>query len=274
MARRRFLVVILAAVLLRLGPGLGVGAFGPCGRARATSRSAAGTAYSGNFPDPTVLRVGTTFYAASTTIAALSLPMTTSRDLRTWMPSAVAAPRPTRARTTRCRRCRVGPDEDERAGQGVLADVGSVPGRACRRATRGARTPCPQASDGRRCISVAQGGNPLGPFVDRTTAPADLRDQGRDRPADLPGPWRDVDALQVGRRTGPPGGAPDDRVRRRRSRPAAATSGCWPRAWRGRARTVENPAMIRFRGRLYLFYSANDFAHREVRHRLRPAARP
>ncbi len=29
----------------------------------------------------------------------------------------------------------------------------------------------PQASDGRRCITMAQGGNPLGPFVDRTTRP-------------------------------------------------------------------------------------------------------
>ena len=38
-------------------------------------------------------------------------------------------------------------------------------------------------------------------------------------------------------------------------------------AWEGS--TVENPAMIRFHGRLYLFYSANKFAHREVRHRLR-----
>ena len=37
-----------------------------------------GTPYTGNFPDPTVLRVGNVFYVASTTVGSLSLPMMTS----------------------------------------------------------------------------------------------------------------------------------------------------------------------------------------------------
>ncbi len=40
--------------------------------------------YRGDFPDPTVLRVGRVYYAYSTTIAGLNLPVMTSRDLVHW----------------------------------------------------------------------------------------------------------------------------------------------------------------------------------------------
>lgn len=44
----------------------------------------AGQPYRGDFPDPTVWRVGGRYYAAPTTVAVLNLPVTTSTDLRTW----------------------------------------------------------------------------------------------------------------------------------------------------------------------------------------------
>lgn len=45
-----------------------------------------GTPYAGDFPDPTVLRVGSTYVVASTTTSWLNLPVMTSTDLRTFVP--------------------------------------------------------------------------------------------------------------------------------------------------------------------------------------------
>ncbi|WP_036487489.1 glycoside hydrolase family 43 protein [Nocardioides sp. Iso805N] len=55
-----------------------------------TSRSfsPAITNYQGGFADPTVMRVGNTYYAASTTQSNLNLPLMTSTDLKRWRPRA------------------------------------------------------------------------------------------------------------------------------------------------------------------------------------------
>src|SRR5262249_5875726 len=44
----------------------------------------AGQVYTGDFPDPTVLRVAATYYAYSTTTDNLNLPTLVSVNLRTW----------------------------------------------------------------------------------------------------------------------------------------------------------------------------------------------
>jgi hypothetical protein len=217
-----------------------------------------GAAYTGNFPDPTVLRVGRVYYAASTTIAGLSLPMSTSTDLRTWVPRSAPDPSkpnrndamPTGAAWARTRST-VGGREFWPTWAPSIAHVGA--GRYV------AAYAVPRASDGRRCISVATSGGPLGPFVDRTKVPlvcgvrAAIDPQiFQDRGATwLVYKWASrPDLLAVRRmRSNATEFAPNSR-----SFPLLA-----PRLpWEGH--TVENPAMIRFHGRLYLFYAANSFA--------------
>lgn len=80
MADRR-LVALLGGVLLASALVPGSSAQADPGSSEAFR---GGSAYTGKFPDPTVLRVGSTFYAYATTVAALNLPVTTSSDLRTW----------------------------------------------------------------------------------------------------------------------------------------------------------------------------------------------
>jgi beta-xylosidase len=217
-----------------------------------------GTAYTGNFPDPTVLRMGKTYYAASTTIASLSLPMTTSTDLRHWMPRPAddpSKPAQNDAMPTGASWAQTKTSSGGRVFWPTwapsLAHVGV--GRYV------AAYAVPRASDGRRCISVATSGNPLGPYVDRTTAPlicgvrAAIDPQVfQDRGATwLVYKWASrPDLLAVRRMTASATAfAPGSR-----SRTLLAPKLPWE------GHTVENPAMIRFHGRLYLFYSANSYA--------------
>jgi Glycosyl hydrolases family 43 len=216
-----------------------------------------GTPYTGNFPDPTVLRMGKMFYAASTTIGSLSLPMMTSTNLSTWVPRPSSDPSkpnlndamPTGAAWARTKTTRTGrvfwP-----TWAPSLAHVGV--GRYV------VAYAVPRASDGRRCISVAQSGNPLGPYVDRTTAPLICGVRAAidpqiflDRGAVwLVYKWASTPDLLAVRRMTASGTAfaPGSR----------SFTLLAPRLpWEGN--TVENPAMIRFHGRLYLFYSANRF---------------
>jgi beta-xylosidase len=217
-----------------------------------------GTAYSGTFADPTVLRVGKTFYAASTTLASLSLPMMTSSNLSRWVPRPASDPSkpnqndamPTGAAWAQTKTSPNGKVYWPTWAPS-LAHVG--PGRYV------AAYAVPQAKDGRRCISVAVAGAPLGPYVDRTPGPLTCGI----RAAIDPQIFVDRGVTWMLYKWG---ASPDLLVVRRMT--ASATSFVTgsrnffllaPRlAWEGS--TVENPAMIRFRGRLYLFYSANKFA--------------
>ena len=136
-----------------------------------------GTPYTGNFPDPTVLRVGNVFYVASTTVGSLSLPMMTSTQ-----PAHVGAARRGHADRLPPRGRRRRPPSGGKVYWPTWAPslAGVSPGHYV------AAYAVPQAKDGRRCISVAQAGGALGPYVDRTTGAADLRDPRGHRPADLP----------------------------------------------------------------------------------------
>ncbi len=218
-----------------------------------------GSAYSGNFPDPTVLRVGTTFYAHATTVGGLNLPATSSTDLRTWTarrPYDAERPfdndampgRPAWALTKQTGKGRTflptWAPSVARLGPGRFVLAYSVP----------------RASDGRRCISLARASHPLGPFVDRSTRP--LTCLGG-RGAIDPQVFRDRGAVWLLYKVE---GSPDRLMARRMT---ASASGFGPRSrnypllaprtkWEGSI--VENPAMIRSGGRLYLFYSANGFA--------------
>src|SRR5436190_12908670 len=111
-----------------------------------------GEAYSGDFPDPTMMRVGSTFYAYSTTIAALNLPATTSTDLRHWKARPSSDPgRPF--------------DNDAMPSAASWAERRTTPGGRVYSATWAPSVvrmgpgrfvsayAVPRAGDGRRCIS-------------------------------------------------------------------------------------------------------------------------
>ena len=216
-----------------------------------------GEAYSGDFPDPTMMRVGSTFYAYSTTIAALNLPATTSTDLRHWK----ARPSYDPARPS---------DNDAMPSAARWAERRSTPGGRVFSATWAPSVvrmgpgrfvsayAVPRAGDGHRCISLARATHPLGPFVDTTRGPLTCLGSN----AIDPQIFRDRGAVWLLYKVA---GSPDRLMVRRMTASASAfgpTSRNYallsPRGrWEGA--TVENPAMIRFNGRLYLFYSANAY---------------
>ena len=204
-----------------------------------------------------MLRVGTTFYAYSTTTAALNLPAMTSGDLRHW----TARPSSDPAHPFQ---------NDAMPTAASWAERRSTPNRRVFSATWApsvarlgagrfiAAYAVPRASDGHRCISLARAGAPLGPFVDSSTAP--LTCLGRN--AIDPQIFRDRGAVWLLYKAA---GSPD-RLMVRRMTASASRFGPTSRnyallsprtAWEGS--TVENPAMVRFHGRLYLFYSANNY---------------
>ena len=218
-----------------------------------------GKVYRGSFPDPDVFRIGHLFVASGTTIARRSLPMMTSKNARTW--------RARRAHGTGRHRT-----NDAMVG---------VPRWAYRKAAGGRRfvpTWAPsigRAANGRwlaafaaplrhhprkRCVGIASSRHPLGPFrhfrrhplvcaPGRNAIDPDLfRSHGRTYLL-----WKTEGGHGVRaaiwsrplRRNGH-GFRPGSHKHR------LLRTG---RAWEGPV--VENPSMIRFHGRLYLFYSGN-----------------
>ncbi len=220
----------------------------------------AGQPYHGDFPDPTVWRVGARYYAASTTVAALNLPITTSTDLKTWTAAPSSNPAtttpydgmPTPARWAQIRTTKTG-----RHWAATWApSVAHVAPRK-NNVYWVAAYSVPYAT-GKRCISLAFSRSPMGPFRDTSTRPMTCGTYGAIDPqvfVDRGSYWL---LLKVE-------GHPDRIWVRRLNGYANAFypgSRFYPLAaptlpWEGIV--VENPAMIRFHKRLYLFYSANGF---------------
>ena len=116
----------------------------------------------------------------------------------------------------------------------------------------------PRASDGHRCISLARATHPLGPYVDSTRRPLTCLGSN----AIDPQIFRDRGAVWLLYKVA---GSPD-RLMVRRMTASASAFGPTSRNYallstraRWEGGTVENPAMIRFNRRLYLFYSANAY---------------
>ena len=213
--------------------------------------------YSGDFPDPSVLRVGATYYAYSTTIANKNLPVLRSTNLRTW--TAVAT------RNDGDALAKVPAWTDHRwIGKRRVAptwapSVVHVGGRYLHAyATR--------LRDGSRfCISISRSSSPTGPFVDSSRGP--LVCPAHEGVID-PYLWSNDGALYLIYKTeGIPGREPtrliigrlwSDASRFAPSQPRRELLRTAPGTWEGSV--VENPAMIRYRGRYYLFYSANNWA--------------
>lgn len=220
-----------------------------------------GHAYTGDFPDPAVLRVGLNYYAYSTTSGGRNVPVLISSDLKTWRanpgtranPSGDALPRTPlwsdgteladgrfKATTWAPTVTRLGP------GRYVLAYATKV-----------------RNSPGQRmCISVATSKHPTGPFVDRSTKPTICPKRGAIDPqiwvAPSGRPWLywKIDRYPAQMWAT---GMNDDGVTVTRG-PGEITRFLAGIKYSWEGRIIENPAMIRFQGRYYLFYSANSYA--------------
>lgn len=258
----RTLPVALLSVLLVLGLLAEPAAAG----SRHRDRFHDGRVYRGSFPDPDVLRVERRWIAASTTVARRSLPMLTSDDGRVWRARAAHG---TGHRRTNDAMAGI-PRWAARRPAGARRHFVPVWAPALGRSGHGrwlAAYAAPlRRSPGRRCVGIATSARPFGPFRHVRHRPlVCLRHQNaidpdlfrsRGRTYLL---WKTegirgrVPATIWSRplRANGRGFAPGSRAHRL-LRPGPA--------WEGPV--IENPAMIRYRDRLYLFYSGNRWYSR------------
>jgi len=193
--------------------------------------------YDHDFPDPFVLKVGDTYYAYATNGAGKQVQTLTSKDLVHWTPGADALPTPAKA----------------------WAHVGATWAPEVIHLDNG--TYVLYYTSG-RCIGRAVAKRPLGPFVDDSQQPlvCQLR-QGGSIDAS---PFRDGSALYlVWKNDGNSIGQKTiiwsqrlsgDGLRLIGRRARLETN---DRPWE--ASVVEGPMLWQHDGRLYLFYSGNDY---------------
>jgi hypothetical protein len=230
---------------------------------------APGWPYNGNFPDPTVVRDGNTYYAYGTNTGGAFLPVMSSTDLNTWTPRPAYNPgacNPTndayfndalpcapswalRFSTTHPRM------NSEILAPGVIK-VGS---------TWLAYLTVRVTKEGGYCIGLATSSSPIGPFVNQGNGPlwCDL-DKGGSRDAE---PFRDVNGKLYlhWKSEGIPGNQPTKLWARELSPDGRSFApGSAPvetlrtaQAWEGNV--IENPSMVAWNGAWWLFYSGNEW---------------
>lgn len=222
-------------------------------------RFVAGAPYTGTFADPTVLRVGSTYVAASTTTANVNLPVMTSTDLVTWTPTSYddALGRPPAWAAVKGLRGSV-PLISQWAPS--LAKVGSHYVAAFSAAV----SLVPRTS----CIGVATSPDPLGPYVAASAKPLVCF---RRSPLGAIDPDLFVDRgtpYLLWKQEGVPNVSPPTIMVRQldatgtRFAPGSRKQALIQRdrAWEGDV--VENPSMVRYRGRYVLLYSGNAWRTR------------
>jgi GH43 family beta-xylosidase len=217
-----------------------------------------GQIYRGDFPDPTVLRVGSTYYAYATTTANLNLPVLTSAGLRNWRPVSAGATTDAMPAVASWAQWHLSQNGVRRVGTTWAPSVARLRGRyVAAYATRKAGT------SGKMCISVAVATRPQGPFVDHTTKPLVCP---RRRGAIDPQIYKEKGKVWLLYKTEDVSIGKPTRIWIRRLGPRGL--GFTPRsepvrllrakmAWENGV--IENPSMIRYRGVHYLFYSGNGW---------------
>lgn len=218
-----------------------------------------GAPYRGDFPDPTVVRAGTTYFASSTSSGGLNVPSLSSVDLRTWYARRSSSASPGGDALPRVAAWAAG---TERADGRFTAPVWapSVARIGPARWVLAYATRLAGSSYQRMCISIATGRSPAGPFTDRSTAPLICPGRGAIDPQVFRAPngrfwllWK-VDRF--------PARIYTHMLTRDATRLSAYDRPHFlagaAQSWEGGI--VENPAMIRYGGRYYLFYSGNDYA--------------
>jgi hypothetical protein len=228
-----------------------------------------GRAYTENFPDPSILRVGSTYYAYATSTGGAYLPVMTSTDLKTWTPRPAYDPGAPLNSDRYFNDALPNPAAWSPSRPGVsgrLTKEAWAPGVA-RIGNQYVAYYSARASldRDRFCIAVATSSSPLGPFVDRSSAP--LQCDADPNGSIDPQPFVDDDGTPylLWKSEGVPGSAPTRLWSRRLADDgtsfAAGSSAVellhTDQAWEGNL--IESPSMVRADGRLLLFYSANEY---------------
>ncbi len=231
--------------------------------------------YNANFADPSLLRVGGTYYAYGTSTGGAYLPVMRSTDLRTWIARPAYDPGYPLNRDKYFNDALPYPASwgVDRPVSGRMKKAIWAPGVA-KIGTRYAAfyTIQVRLSPARYCISVAYSSSPLGPFTDRSTRPfvCDTDPMGSIDPAPYVDPTNGK-AYLVWKSEGVPGSTPT----RLWSRQLNTTGTGWAYgstrrellrtalAWEGNV--IENPSMVKHGGAYWLFYSANEW--RSARYR-------
>ena len=225
--------------------------------------------YTGNFPDPSVFRDGSRFYAYGGSTGGAYLPAMTSTDLVNWYARPAYDPGSPLNQDRYFNDALPYPAKwgVDRAVSGRMTKEVWAPGvfQAAGRyvAFYSVRV---QLSPDRFCISVATSSDPLGPFVDNTTGPLVCSSD----PAGSidPQPWQDPATGKnwlLWKNEGVPGSAPTRLWSRELDaagtafapgsvgKPVLTTAMPWE------GNLIENPSMARSPDGLWLFYSANEW---------------
>jgi beta-xylosidase len=265
LGRRRRLAGLLATLALLAGASLA----GAVPAAASSPMFRAGEVWHGKFASPSVLKVGHTYWAYATATGGDNLPVLHSTNLKTWYVRSAypadanpgwwsgyndALPHPASwAYYSNW-------IEGHLYTEPWAPSVGYYDGRYL------AAYSVPVNAKGRRCISIAVASSPQGPFVDHSRGPivCSSDPMGSIDPQILtPGNGR---LYLVWKNEGVPGHGPT----RLWSRQLAAGGTSFARgsvghqllhtarAWEGNV--IENPAMIHYAGRYYLFYSGNHWS--------------
>lgn len=253
-ARARVLLGTLLALvtaLLALGPVGSASARDRVANPIGSDRFTAGRGYRGDFPDPGLVKVGRTYYAYSTSISSLNLPVVSSTDLVHWQARGEGMQNPAAWAVQRTS-----------GGRHVATTWAPTVMRVGRTFTHAYATPVRGVTPRKMCISVSRSRYPTSGFIDRTT-----------RPLICPSTRGAIDPQYFVA----PGGVPYLLWK------SEQTNGYKAQIWITRVSTdgtrllypnrllltvqepwergiIENPSMIGYHGRFYLFYSGGSYA--------------
>jgi hypothetical protein len=235
-------------------------------------RFSPGHAYDGTFADPSVLRVGRSYYAFSTTTGRDNLPVMQGSNLRHWYPRpALRHPHPRRTGSNDA--MPVKPRwAVHRHGRGrdrisLWAPAAAKVGHRYVVAYSAAVRWSPRKS----CIGIATSRHPLGPYRDRHRRPLVCYHPsllGAIDPDVFVDPRTHAAYLLWKNEGIPHRQRPQLMVRRLDHWGTGFGRGSYAvhllqNSTRWEGRVVENPAMLRYHGHLYLFYSANHWFSRQ-----------
>jgi hypothetical protein len=223
-----------------------------------------------NFPDPSIIRDGSTYYAYGATTGGAYLPIMSSTDLIHWTARPAYSGAPWGVNDPYFNDGLPQPASwgVDRNVSGRLKKEVWAPGAAkiggqyvVFHAVRVSNT------QDRFCLSASTSSSPLGPFVDNSTGPLVCDVQGDPNGSIDPQPFVDTDGTPwlIWKSEGVPGSQPTRTWARQLdasgtafapgSSPASIleTTAAWEHD------VTENPAMVRWNGRLFLFYSAGNW---------------